>query len=298
LKLMDSDEESSASPAGASPQIAMRRSAQSAHLMASAACILAIASATLLAAAALGGAGQQQGVAIAPREVLGLTGNATSVQEERVEEGWYRTFLNAMVRKDEAMDSEKVDVVPAGTLIYVKEVRGRRAHVLRPIAGWLSLQTRDGTRIVRRDMSYTGEQNRTAVEDVFRSEEMREAAERLQAATTKLTAVEEKVLVTFKKMNLQHLSQMFEARSAEVVERAPKIGETVARSTAHALKHAIKPGAGKQLLQQVKQNSHIRSLVEQRPKLSGIASQVKDGVDAMRKEVRGMKDLKASGIQR
>lgn len=61
------------------------------------------------------------------------------------------TGAGAMVRAGEALDSAVVTQVPlpSGTALQVAEVRGRRARIISPVSGWVSIATSDGQELVR-----------------------------------------------------------------------------------------------------------------------------------------------------
>jgi len=81
-----------------------------------------------------------------PRPAVGASGDPT--------QGWYRVYIKTIVRRDIALDSPQVAVVPAGVFVHAAERRGRRIRVDRAgtnlaaprrVAGWLSTETADGT---------------------------------------------------------------------------------------------------------------------------------------------------------
>lgn len=90
--------------------------------------------------------------------VGGQSSHKSSVQTEDLgvdgeSHGWYRVYINTIVREGEALNSSQVTVAPAGIFVHAEEVRGRRVrvdeaatsleHPVR-VAGWVSMQTADG----------------------------------------------------------------------------------------------------------------------------------------------------------
>jgi len=87
-------------------------------------------------------------------------------------EGWYTTYLNALVQTSPDMESRRVGVLPLGKNVYVAEKRGNRVRIETPMVGWMSLKTTDGHIILRRDHSQLGNSfNRSALNKVFQSKE-------------------------------------------------------------------------------------------------------------------------------
>lgn len=86
------------------------------------------------------------------------------------------------------MESERLQVVPAGDLVYVAEVKRRRARILKPVLGRVSLQTKG----VRPDMAYSKSANhKIAMENAFKSRghDFCEASKRLKGSVAKMTAM-------------------------------------------------------------------------------------------------------------
>lgn len=52
--------------------------------------------------------------------------------------GWHRVCLNTIVRKGVELDSERLRILPMGSRVFVKDVRGRRVRITSPIDGWCS----------------------------------------------------------------------------------------------------------------------------------------------------------------
>merc|ERR1740120_375061 len=136
--------------------------------------------------------------AMSSEDVIGL--HAASERKESGMQGWYRTYLPAQVRAEQGMQSEMVDTLYAGSLVYVAETHGLHARILKPVKGWVSLRTSDGITVLRPDMTYQASPNKTDIEAVFRSRAVREANERLQESAVRLTAVQKQLMETLKKM--------------------------------------------------------------------------------------------------
>eukprot|EP00755_Sulcionema_specki_P022458 Sspe_Gene.13893::Locus_4783_Transcript_1_1_Confidence_1.000_Length_1093::g.13893::m.13893 len=61
---------------------------------------------------------------------------------------WVVLAPGALVREGESLQSPPVgDQLPFGTEVTVKEIRGRRARIVDPVAGWVSLRTAEGESI-------------------------------------------------------------------------------------------------------------------------------------------------------
>eukprot|EP00746_Dinoflagellata_sp_MGD_P135326 gnl/MRDRNA2_/MRDRNA2_69315_c0_seq2.p1 gnl/MRDRNA2_/MRDRNA2_69315_c0~~gnl/MRDRNA2_/MRDRNA2_69315_c0_seq2.p1 ORF type:complete len:1504 (-),score=358.30 gnl/MRDRNA2_/MRDRNA2_69315_c0_seq2:149-4660(-) len=50
----------------------------------------------------------------------------------------------ALVRQDFGVSSPEVCELPCETIVFVAEIRGRRARIVKPVSGWLSTHTQDG----------------------------------------------------------------------------------------------------------------------------------------------------------
>ncbi|CAK9081917.1 unnamed protein product [Durusdinium trenchii] len=57
---------------------------------------------------------------------------------EEVTPGWAWTTVPAIVRQERSLQSKKVGIVKAASRVLVKEVRGIRARITEPMAGWIS----------------------------------------------------------------------------------------------------------------------------------------------------------------
>jgi len=72
--------------------------------------------------------------------------------------GWYRVYLDTIMREGAGFDTPQVKVLSQGTLVHVAEFQGRRAHVDKvghqlmdaaPMEGWISQKTGDNVNIIR-----------------------------------------------------------------------------------------------------------------------------------------------------
>lgn len=61
---------------------------------------------------------------------------------------WHRVCLNTIVRKNMALDSERLRILPMGSRVCVAETRGRRVRITSPIPGWCSIQSSNGDTIL------------------------------------------------------------------------------------------------------------------------------------------------------
>ncbi len=52
--------------------------------------------------------------------------------------------VGASLRKTPALDSELLTTIPVGTFVDIDKIEGRRAHVIRPQEGWVSLYSAEG----------------------------------------------------------------------------------------------------------------------------------------------------------
>lgn len=183
------------------------------------------------------------------------------MQGSRGVRGWYRTYLDGLVRDGIAMDSEQVQVLPVGSLVYVAEAQGRRVRILRPVRGWMSLKTSDGVEILRPDMTYTAGLNSTDIEKVFRSREVRVAHVRLQVAAAKLTALEAKLLSTLKDMNERGIAKKAGQKAQEVGRDVPKLGMLAFQGAERAFGKVVQP-KGAELLQHILRSPGVDDLVD------------------------------------
>lgn len=77
-------------------------------------------------------------------------------QDEEVHPSWEAPVLYKVVHKSGALVRAQLDIssAPVRELYYreevqVVEVQGRRAHVVAPVEGWMSTETKDGVQILR-----------------------------------------------------------------------------------------------------------------------------------------------------
>eukprot|EP00494_Astrolonche_serrata_P029444 UN29711 len=61
----------------------------------------------------------------------------------------HRFCVKAMIRISEDVNSKRVRIMPEGSMVRVVETKGNRARIDFPIAGWCSLQSKDGRCILR-----------------------------------------------------------------------------------------------------------------------------------------------------
>ena len=68
--------------------------------------------------------------------------------EPKAELGLHRVCLNTIVRKTEALDSERLKILPMGSRVNVVQRKDRRVRIDAPIAGWCSLISTIGDTIL------------------------------------------------------------------------------------------------------------------------------------------------------
>jgi len=66
----------------------------------------------------------------------------------KAELGLHRVCLNTIVRKTEALDSERLKILPMGSRVNVVQRKDRRVRIDAPIAGWCSLISTNGDTIL------------------------------------------------------------------------------------------------------------------------------------------------------
>jgi len=69
-------------------------------------------------------------------------------QNEASQGQWHRVCLNTIVRKNMALDSERLRILPMGSRVCVAETKGRRVRITSPIPGWCSIQSSNGDTIL------------------------------------------------------------------------------------------------------------------------------------------------------
>lgn len=117
-------------------------------------------------------------------------------------QGWYRTYLNTLVRESPDLESKRVGVLAVGKEVYVVEKRGRRVRIETPLAGWMSMETTDGVKILRRDLSQLGNSfNRSALNKAFQSKQVLAMHDSMQNTAAKFTQLEQRLIDTLKLMN-------------------------------------------------------------------------------------------------
>lgn len=247
------------------------------RVMSVASALLGLASVAMIAAVALGPAAAPQATATSA-PFLGLS--AIPRVEEHGGRGWYRTSLDSQVRTEEDPESEKVDVLDAGSLVYVAETRGRRARILKPVTGWMSLQTAAGITILQPDASYQDSPDKADIEAVFRSPEVREANERLRQSAMRLTAVEKKLMKALKE--LEQVPKHLESKLKKVPElrQAKSAGENLAKQAAQIFKKTVKPEGAKALLDHAERNEHVRRITRSQ-KIRGLVKKAKAQAEAV-----------------
>lgn len=290
-----SDEESDGllPPANAPKSQALQHQLRSVRVMSAASVFLGLASVVMMASVVLRPASPQ--VAASAPALVGLSSVPTGHQAEEHEmRGWYRTYLDAQVRAEESVDSEAVDTLSAGSLVYVAEAHGRRARILKPVKGWMSLQTAEGITILRPDMTYQASPNKTDIQAVFRSREVREANKRLQESAMRLTAVEKQLMETLKKMKKipKHVEQQLVNKWPQLAD-APKAGARLAGQAKQQLHKIVKPEGAKNLLRHVKGNQHVQRLMNS-DKVKDLVETAQSKGKSIQETQHAMKEFKST----
>jgi len=154
------------------------------------------------------------------------------------------------------MDSDEVKILPPGSLVYVREVQGRRAHVLKPVRGWMSLRTADGFELLRPDAGVAN------ASDAFYTPEMRAAQGRLDEAQRNLTAMQHKLQGAVKKLRSQPLVKHVEKKSQEisraVTGQAPKLEKAIQQE----LSKVVRPDGAKHFLDNLGKQPGFRGIAQ------------------------------------
>jgi len=182
--------------------------------------------------------------------------------------GWHRTYLKTIVRKGSEMDSEQVTVLPVGALVFVAEAHGRRARIMKPVEGWMSLRTSEGVDILRPDMTYMGSVNSTDIDHVFKSRKMQERNLKLQAASAKITETQRKLADSMNKLKAKSkdIGRTSARVGAKVQEKAPEISKQIGKSASAVLEKAMKPHASEKaqnFLRQLTKDKDILNLFKE-----------------------------------
>lgn len=213
--------------------------------------------------------------------------------------GWYRSYLEGAVRSDMRPDSEEIQVLPVGTLVYVTQVIGRDAQILTPVSGWMSIETEKGVEILQRDMTYKGDPHNVDLREVMHSRKVRDSNEHLQNSAIQMTEVEKKLLKALKRLHvdmeswkgLGQLGHALGERSHALVEKAPDVAEKLAFKFA---KIARKPD---DVLAKVQENPHVKKIIHG-SKVEALVKPALQEISSVQAEVAGtdksMKEFQAS----
>lgn len=194
------------------------------RVMAGASIVLALFSVALMALVAL----RPDAEVSEPTRVDDVVGLMAVADPDEEGKGWYRTYLNTVVRDSVSLESEELDVLPVGSRVYVERVQGRRARILHPLTGWVSLSTKDGITILRRDTSFQTGVNETELAEAFRTPEFLEAAEELQVASQKLDNLKQHLVEMLNTVDPEHLQKrLATARSGS--NPAPELSDLLAK---------------------------------------------------------------------
>ena len=63
--------------------------------------------------------------------------------------GWYLVLLNTVARRGIELSSEKVGIITAQTRVKIISKQGRRAQILEPTIGWVSMTSSQGKKILQ-----------------------------------------------------------------------------------------------------------------------------------------------------
>eukprot|EP00933_Yihiella_yeosuensis_P017907 TRINITY_DN14894_c0_g1_i4.p1 TRINITY_DN14894_c0_g1~~TRINITY_DN14894_c0_g1_i4.p1 ORF type:complete len:318 (+),score=50.34 TRINITY_DN14894_c0_g1_i4:133-1086(+) len=86
---------------------------------------------------------------VQPVSLPNIQNEAVSLEELSIQPGRACSLVNAVVRKSKETDSERVAVIPLSQPVLISELVGRRAHIIDPIDGWVSVISRDGIQILQ-----------------------------------------------------------------------------------------------------------------------------------------------------
>jgi hypothetical protein len=288
LKVSASDEESDGLilTTQADPRF-LQCQLRSVRFMSAASVLLGVVSVVMMGSVALRPPGAQQ-TSRSSGALVGLSAvSATEEQHEDGFRGWYRTYLDSQVRSEQDLESDKIQALSAGSLVYIAEVSGRRAHILRPVAGWISMRTTDGVEIVRPDATYSAGLNKTDIRAVFQSRQVREATQRLQASAIKLTAVEKSLLDALRILRNTRLPKM--------ANNAPQVGDRLAKHTVHLFRQIVKPEGVKGLLADAAHgHKKLGYLMDKATKTEDLMDKAKTEVKEVRDTESRAKDFEAS----
>jgi len=163
------------------------------------------------------------------------------VSAENVE-GWYRTYLNTVVRESPELESQRVGVLPSGKAVYVLEKRGRRVRIESPLVGWMSMETTDGVKILRRDLSAANRFNRSALNKVFQSDEARATHAQMEKTAAQFTALESRLIDSLKLINeriVQSGDHPFETATHAVGKQIGHMAEQVKSEAVDTSKNLV-----------------------------------------------------------
>jgi len=205
-------EEGEASLVEANPRTAelVRRVTRSARAVAAFALVLAIASsmgtAVLLYRLQRAEAGALSGD---PQELTGLAASGRQPQQNAAGggpelPGYFRVYLNTIVRQERDLQSSRVGVLTVGDRVFAVERHGRRVRIERPLHGWASMETHEGVEILRPDEDLLGVHtvpNASGLVQLAREPKAGAAAEAIRKRAAAFTDIEHKLISVFNKMN-------------------------------------------------------------------------------------------------
>eukprot|EP00465_Bigelowiella_longifila_P011791 CAMPEP_0185278204 /NCGR_PEP_ID=MMETSP1359-20130426/60438_1 /TAXON_ID=552665 /ORGANISM="Bigelowiella longifila, Strain CCMP242" /LENGTH=191 /DNA_ID=CAMNT_0027872615 /DNA_START=1 /DNA_END=576 /DNA_ORIENTATION=- len=85
---------------------------------------------------------------VAQKRIEGETADLTS---DRSDTELYKVIWpgGVVVRGQHGMSAGKVAVLREGAIVHVAEIRGRRAHIVEPVDGWISIHKSDGKLLMK-----------------------------------------------------------------------------------------------------------------------------------------------------
>mmetsp|Transcript_127726 Transcript_127726/g.331085 ORF Transcript_127726/g.331085 Transcript_127726/m.331085 type:complete len:338 (+) Transcript_127726:110-1123(+) len=243
------------------PQAIQRKGALAAQAMSLSALVLALISVCLLSMVAFRLGGGSGSVQPELRDVIGLASEGVAEADDDGR-GWYRTYLRTMVREGESLDSAQVKLLSPGSLVWVAETKGRRARILQPVKGWMSLRSTEGIEIMRPDITFSGKMNETQATDLFRSEEMKNATKRLKAASAKLTALQDKMRQRIDELTGKETFKKVRQKSKEVGQVVQKKAPLLEKLAAQELKKVVNPKGTSEFFKSLEKKPGMKEISE------------------------------------
>lgn len=173
--------------------------------------------------------------------------------------GYFRVYLNTIVREDRDMQSPRVGVLTVGDRVFAVERHGRRVRIEHPLRGWTSMETAEGVDILRPDEDLLGVHagpNASGLARLAQNPEANAAAEAIRKRAATFTDIEHKLISVFNKMNEfvvqqngKTVAQVIQTKEIQTVGKAVMGGALeLSKRTAQAI--SSQKQVAEQLLQQ------------------------------------------------